>query len=34
MVVNYVLISHSKTNSINMLLWMYKIHANIIIILL
>jgi hypothetical protein len=34
MVVNYVLISQSKTNNINMLLWMYKICVNIIIILL
>jgi hypothetical protein len=34
MVVNYVLISHSKTNSINTLLWLYEICANTIIILL
>lgn len=34
MVVNYVLISQPKNNNINMLLWMYKICANIIIILL
>lgn len=29
-----LLISHSKTNSISMLLWLYKIYANTIIILL